>query len=109
MVFESTTPENLQTINPFLVTITEDSREPQPWRIFDDRPIQFFLKIIKEDAQTHLPVLNNHAQYKIYDVKKKEYVTMKVRYPEEKELDVFETNDEGYLMTPEQTERAIFH
>ena len=70
MVFESTTPENLQTINPFLVTISEDSREPQPWRVFDDRPIQFFLKIIKEDAQTHLPVLNNHAQYKIYDVKK---------------------------------------
>ena len=43
VVFESTTPENLQTINPFLVTISEDSREPQPWRIFDDRPIQFFL------------------------------------------------------------------
>lgn len=108
VVFESTTPENLQTINPFLVTITEDSREPQPWRIFDDRPIQFFLKIIKEDAQTHLPVLNNHAQYKIYDVKKKEYVTMKVRYPEEKELDVFETNDEGYLMTPEQLKMGTY-
>lgn len=108
VVFESTTPENLQTINPFLVTITEDSREPQPWRVFDDRPIQFFLKIIKEDAQTHLPVLNNHAQYKIYDVKKKEYVTMKVRYPEEKELDVFETNDEGYLMTPEQLKMGTY-
>lgn len=108
VVFESTTPENLQTINPFLVTISEDSREPQPWRVFDDRPIQFFLKIIKEDAQTHLPVLNNHAQYKIYDVKKKEYVTMKVRYPEEKELDVFETNDEGYLMTPEQLKMGTY-
>ena len=104
VVFESTTPENLQTINPFLVTISEDSREPQPWRVFDDRPIQFFLKIIKEDAQTHLPVLNNHAQYKIYDVKKKEYVTMKVRYPEEKELDVFETNDEGYEANTEEVE-----
>lgn len=67
-----------------------------------------FLKIIKEDAQTHLPVLNNHAQYKIYDVKKKEYVTMKVRYPEEKELDVFETNDEGYLMTPEQLKMGTY-
>lgn len=108
VVFESTTPKNLQTINPFLVTITEDSREPQPWRVFDDRPIQFFLKIIKEDAQTHLLVLNNHAQYKIYDVKKKEYVTMKVRYPEEKELDVFETNDEGYLMTPEQLKMGTY-
>ena len=47
-------------------------------------------------------------RYKIYDVKKKEYVTMKVRYPEEKELDVFETNDEGYLMTPEQLKMGTY-
>ena len=41
-------------------------------------------------------------------MKKKEYVTMKVRYPEEKELDVFETNDEGYLMTPEQLKMGTY-
>lgn len=35
-------------------------------------------------------------------------VTMKVRYPEEKELDVFETNDEGYLMTPEQLKMGTY-
>ena len=33
---------------------------------------------------------------------------MKVRYPEEKELDVFETNDEGYLMTPEQLKMGTY-
>lgn len=108
VVFESTVPDKLQAVNPFLVTITEDSREPQPWRIFDDRPIQFFFKIIKEDAQTHLSVLENHTKYKIYDVEKKDYVKMKVRYPEEKELDVFETNDEGYLVTPEQLKMGTY-
>lgn len=108
VVFESTVPDKLQAVNPFLVTITEDSREPQPWRVFDDRPIQFFFKIIKEDAQTHLSVLENHTKYKIYDVEKKDYVKMKVRYPEEKELDVFETNDEGYLVTPEQLKMGTY-
>lgn len=108
VIFESTTPKNLQTINPFLVTVNEDSREPQPWRIFDDRPIQFYFKIIKEDAQTHRPVLENHAKYKIYDVENEMYVSMKVRYPEVKTIDVFETNDEGYLQTPEQLKMGTY-
>lgn len=108
VVFESTTPKDLQTVNPFLVTVKEDSRKPQPWRIFDDRPIQFYFKVIKEDAQTHKPVLSNHAKYKIYDVKKEAYVSMKVRYPQAKTIDVFETNDEGYLLTPEQLKMGTY-
>lgn len=102
VVFESSTPERLQTINPFLVKISEDNREPQAWRIFDDRPILFYFKIIKEDAQTGLPVLENSAHYKIFDLEKEKYVSMKVRYPKEETIDVFETNNEGYLQTPGQ-------
>lgn len=102
VAFESTTPENLQTVNPFLVTIDEDSREPQTWRVFDDRPIQFYFKIIKKDNQTGKPVLNNSAYYKIFDVEKNEYVEMKVRYPKPETISVFQTNEEGYLQTPEQ-------
>ena len=108
VIFESATPQNLQTIRPFLVTINEDSRKPQPWRIFDDRPIQFYFKIIKEDAQTHKPVLANHAKYKIYDVEEEKYVSMKVRYPEAKTIDVYETNEEGYLQTPEQLKMGTY-
>ena len=108
VVIESTIPENMNGINPFLVTIHEDSREPQPWRIFDDRPFQFFFKIIKKDAQTDMPVLNNSAKYKIYDVENEEYVTMKVRYPEIATIDTFETNEEGYLQTPEQLKSGTY-
>mgnify|MGYP000022490600 CR=1 FL=1 len=78
-----------------LVTIDEDSREPQTWRVFNDRPMQFYFKIIKKDAQTELPILKNSAHYKIYDVEKKKYVTMKVRYPKPETIDVFETNEEA--------------
>ena len=102
VVFESTTPENLKNVNPFIVHITEDSREPQVWRIFDDRPLQFYLKIVKKDAQTQETVLNNSASYKIYDVEAEKYVEMIVRYPEKETVSVFQTNEEGYLITPEQ-------
>ncbi len=108
VVFESTTPENLQTVNPFLVTIDEDSREPQTWRIFDDRPVQFYFKIIKKDSQTGKPVLNNSAYYKIFDVDKNEYVEMKVRYPKPETISVFQTNEEGYLQTPEQLKYGTY-
>ncbi len=57
VVEESTVPENLKAIDPFLVKVDEDSREPMVWRVFDDRPFEFLLKIVKKDAQTGNPVL----------------------------------------------------
>lgn len=74
VVFESTVPENLKGIRPFIVQISEDSREPQVWRVFDDRPLQYYFKIVKKDAQTQKPVLDNSAAYKIYDVEAEKYV-----------------------------------
>ena len=102
VVFESTVPENLKGIRPFIVQISEDSREPQVWRVFDDRPLQYYFKIVKKDAQTQKPVLDNSAAYKIYDVEAEKYVEMLVRYPKKEVVSVFRTNEEGYLITPEQ-------
>lgn len=89
-------------IRPFIVQISEDSREPQVWRVFDDRPLQYYFKIVKKDAQTQKPVLDNSAAYKIYDVEAEKYVEMIVRYPKKEVVSVFRTNEEGYLITPEQ-------
>lgn len=102
VVFESTVPENLKGIRPFIVQISEDSREPQVWRVFDDRPLQYYFKIVKKDAQTQKSVLDNSAAYKIYDVEAEKYVEMIVRYPKKEVVSVFRTNEEGYLITPEQ-------
>ena len=74
VVEESTVPENLKAIDPFLVKVDEDSREPMVWRVFDDRPFEFLLKIVKKDAQTGNPVLKAGASYKIFDMEKEEYV-----------------------------------
>ena len=70
--------------------------------MFDDRPLQFYFKIVKKDAQTQETVLNNSASYKIYDVAAEKYVEMIVRYPNKETVSVFQTNEEGYLVTPEQ-------
>lgn len=70
--------------------------------MFDDRPLQYYFKIVKKDAQTQKPVLDNSAAYKIYDVEAEKYVEMIVRYPKKEVVSVFRTNEEGYLITPEQ-------
>ena len=108
VVEESTVPENLKAIDPFLVKVDEDSREPMVWRVFDDRPFEFLLKIVKKDAQTGNPVLKAGASYKIFDMEKEEYVEQTVFYPKKETISVFKTNEEGYLVTPEELKCSTY-
>lgn len=108
VVEESTVPENLKAINPFLVNVDEDSREPMVWRIFDDRPFEFLLKIVKKDAQTGNPVLKAGASYQIFDMEKEEYVEQTVFYPKKETFRIFTTNEEGYLVTPEELKCSTY-
>ena len=108
VVEESTVPENLKAIDPFLVKVDEDSREPMVWRIFDDRPFEFLLKIVKKDAQTGNPVLKAGTSYKIFDMEKEEYVEQTVFYPKKETISVFKTNEEGYLVTPEELKCSTY-
>lgn len=98
---ETKTPANLKQVNPFVVTVSKDSREPQQWRIFDDRPFDFLLKIVKKDAQTNQPVLKNSAVYKIYDCEKEKYVEQVIQYPEKGKISEFSTNSQGFLVLPQ--------
>ena len=41
-------------------------------------------------------------------MEKKKYVTMKVRYPKPETIEVFETNEEGYLLTPEPLKMGTY-
>ncbi|WP_270605702.1 SpaA isopeptide-forming pilin-related protein [Dorea amylophila] len=108
VVVESITPENLKTIDPFVVNVEDDSREPMQWRVFDDRPFEFLLKIVKKDAQTGNTVLKAGASYKIYDVTNKKYVEQVVQYPKKEKISVFKTNEEGYLITPQELKCSTY-
>lgn len=98
---ETKTPDNLKQVNPFVVMVNQDSREPQQWRIFDDRPFDFLLKIIKKDAQTNRPVLKNSATYKVFDCENEEYVEQVIQYPEKGKISEFSTNSQGFLVLPQ--------
>ena len=42
------------------------------------------------------------ASYKIFDMEKEEYVEQTVFYPKKETISIFKTNEEGYLVTPEE-------
>ncbi len=98
----------MKTIDPFVVNVENDSREPMQWRVFDDRPFEFLLKIVKKDAQNGNTVLKAGASYKIYDVTNKKYVEQVVQYPKKEKISVFETNEEGYLITPQELKCSTY-
>lgn len=102
VVVESTVPENYNRIDPFIVTINDDNREPQQWRVFIDYEFEALLKIYKIDGTSELPVLHSGATFKIYDMDNEEYITQYTHYPELVKHTEFKTSDKGYLLTPEK-------
>lgn len=102
VVVESTVPENYTPIDPFIVMINDDNREPQQWRVFIDAEFEAYLKIYKIDGSSKLPVLHSGAVFKIYDLDKEEYITQITHYPEVTKHTEFTTSEQGYLITPEK-------
>jgi len=63
-------------------TVRENNpTKPQVWRIFLDREFSAKLRIIKKDADTGKTVLIPNTEFKIYNLDKKEYVSMTTTYP----------------------------
>jgi uncharacterized surface anchored protein len=106
VIVETTVPQGRMAVYPFIVTVTEDRREPQPWRLFNDEEIEYYIKVIKRDSDTGENVLNKTAAYRIFDTDKGEYVTMKTTYPNPvihgTEENPFRTGADGTLITPQK-------
>ena len=101
VVVESTTPHNMKTVKPFEVRITEHKpTEPQVWRVFLDREFTAKLRIVKKDADTGKTVLEPNAEFQIYDLDKKEYVSMITTYPSKVVHTSFFTDADGDLLLP---------
>jgi TQXA domain-containing protein len=106
VIAETTVPTGRMAVHPFIVTVTEDRREPQPWRLFNDEEIQYYIKVIKRDSDTGENVLDKAAAYRIFDMDKGEYVTMKTTYPQTvyhgTEENPFRVGTSGALVTPQK-------
>ena len=103
VVIESVTPHNMETIKPFEVTIKKNNPDtPQVWRVFVDREFTAKLRIIKKDAKTKRTVLVPNAEFKIYNLDKKQYVKMTTTYPSKVTHTSFFTDEDGDLILPER-------
>ncbi len=104
VIIESTVPENMSPIDPFIVTIKEDSRTPQNQRVVVDLEFEALIRIIKKDTQTGKTVKNKNAKYRIWNKSKNEYVEQAIAYPIKitygTEENPYEINEKGEFVTP---------
>lgn len=97
VVKETKVPQNLYKTDDFTVTVTEDSRVPQKWRIFNDAPFKAYIRIVKKDAETGTIVLLPNITFKIKNTDTGEYVEQKVG---NKKISEFLTDETGTVTTP---------
>lgn len=101
-VRETKVPENHYQIPDFIVQITEDSREPQSWRIFNDEKFRAVAAIVKKDQDTGNTIRLAGAEFKIKDIRKNEYVGYWAWNPLPHYVDSWTTDETGTVMTAEE-------
>ena len=69
--------------------------------ILNDQPITSYLKIVKVDSVSNKPITIAGAKFKIWDCRKNDWV-VQMRTPDGAMIDEFETNANGYLITPDE-------
>lgn len=74
IVRETKVPEDHYAVPDFTVTIDEDCRDPQPWRIFNDEKFRAVIAIVKQDAETGKTVQIEGSTFKIRNLSTNEYV-----------------------------------
>ncbi len=99
LVKETKTPKDLYKTKDFTVQVTEDSREPQQWRVFNDGPFKAYIRIVKKDAENGNTILLPGVTFKIKNTDTDEYVEQKVG---DKKISEFTTDETGTITTPLQ-------
>lgn len=97
IVRETKVPDEHYAVEDFIITITEDSDEPQPWIIMNDAPFEGMLKLVKKDAETGKTVLLPNTTFKIKNLDTGEYLTQFVWFPIPHTVDTWSTTDQGIV------------
>ena len=102
VVRETKAPTDKYPVADFVVVVDEDSREPQPYRIFNDKSFESILKIVKKDIDTDKTVAVAGAEFKIKNTDTGEYFGYwNWNIFEGFYTDSWTTNEDGYIMTGE--------
>ena len=86
------TTNGYNKVDDIKLTIDENSEKTIRYNLLD-KDMTTYLKIIKLDSRSELPILNSHASFKIKNLDTNNYISYKNN-------EIFETNDEGYVIMP---------
>lgn len=103
-VRETKVPNEMMPVEDFTVIVSEDSREPQEWRVFNDAPFKALVKAVKIDKETGKTVLLPDTTFKIKNLQTNEYVGQWVWFPVPHYVDTFKTDESGTVTTPNTLE-----
>ena len=99
VVRETKVPDDLYQIPDFTVTVSKDSRDPQPWRVFNDVKFRSVIAIVKQDAETNETVAIAGATFKIRSLKTNDYVGYWEWTPIPHYVTEWSTSEAGTVMT----------
>lgn len=102
-VRQVTTTEDHEMVEDFEIVVNEYSQDPI-YKLLANAEITARLKVIKIDSETGNTIPVAGIKFKIFDVENNEYVCQVT----DKEQCVFETNDEGILLTPLPLESGTY-
>ena len=102
VVRETKTPTDKYKVEDFTITITEDSSEPQVWRVFNDTTFMSVIAIVKQDAETGKTVKVEGAEFKIKNLDTNKYVGYWEWFPLPHYVDSWTTDESGTVMTGEK-------
>lgn len=102
IIRETKVPDNKYKVPDFTVVITEDSDEPQTWRVFNDTSFKSVVAIVKQDAETQKTVKISGAKFKIKNIETGEYFGYWSWNPLPAYINSWETDETGTVMTGEQ-------
>lgn len=104
VVRETKVPEDKYKVNDFKVVITNDSAEPQVWRVFNDTSFNAILEIVKQDAETGKVIKIEGAKFKIKNLDTGKYFGYWNWSPLPHYIDSWTTNELGRVMTGDKLE-----
>lgn len=90
-----TSTQDHEFVEDFEITVNENADNPI-YKLLSNAEIKAKLKVIKVDAETGNVIPAAGIKFKIFDIENNEYVCQVT----DKEQCVFETNEEGILLTP---------
>ena len=102
-VWQVSSTEDHEMVEDFEIVVNEYSEDPI-YKLLANAEITARLKVIKIDSETGNTIPVAGIKFKIFDVKNNEYVCQVT----DKEQCVFETNDEGILLTPLPLESGTY-